>query len=277
EPADAEGFSRRGAAFAARRDFEHALADFDRACTMAPAEPRYLYQRGMVRLENRQPVLALTDFDQALKLKPDDVATLLARAEMRLAQLGRAADGKAGEGKAGDGKAGDGRVGALADLDAAARAAAKSSDERLTIARLYASAFAFEPALVQTDLWIAAHPDDNQMGQALNGRCWTRAMLGRDLNKALSDCNAALRRQPAEAGFLDSRGLVRLRLGDLDRSIADYDAALALRPTNGWSLYGRGLARQRKGLKAEGDADIAAALALNPALADEARRAGLTP
>jgi hypothetical protein len=41
EPTTAEGFSRRGAADAARGDFIHALADLGRACELDPNEPRY--------------------------------------------------------------------------------------------------------------------------------------------------------------------------------------------------------------------------------------------
>ena len=88
--------------------------------------------------------------------------------------------------------------------------------------------------------------------------------MGRDLDKALADCNTALRLRPGTANMLDSRGLVRLRMGDLDKAIADYDAALATAPKMAWSLYGRGVAEQRKGLTSRGEADIAAAAAINP-------------
>ena len=77
--------------------------------------------------------------------------------------------------------------------------------------------------------------------------------------------------------MLDSRGLVRLRMGDFDKAIADYDAALKVNPNEAWSLYGRGLAELRKGLTAPGQADIKAAEAINPRLADEAKTAGLEP
>ena len=43
------------------------------------------------------------------------------------------------------------------------------------------------------------------------GRCWARALTGRDLDKALADCDRALRLAPKTPEFLDSRGLVHLR------------------------------------------------------------------
>lgn len=257
EPTGAEGYSRRGAAFAARRDYDQAIADLDRACLMAPTEPRYFYERGLARFRNQQPLLALADFNQALKLKPDDVQTLLMRSELRLA--------------------GGDRSDAAADLDVAAQFAPKESQERLLMADRYMELGAFEPALAQYGLWIIAHPTDSRMVDALNGRCWSRALLGKDLDKALGDCNAALRWAPKGAGILDSRGLVHLRQGDLDKAIADYNAALALDPKRAWSLYGRGLAKQRKDLKADGDADIAAAIALQPKLPELVKQYGVAP
>ncbi|MEO8927064.1 MAG: hypothetical protein ABI306_07855 [Caulobacteraceae bacterium] len=131
--------------------------------------------------------------------------------------------------------------------------------------------------IAQYSLWIAAHPADGRLPRALNGRCWARALMGRDLDKALADCNAALKMDAKSPTALDSRGLVRLRLGDLDKSIADYDVALTLRPGSAWSLYGRGLAELAKGMKAQGDADIAAAVALDPHVADELAKHGVKP
>jgi tetratricopeptide (TPR) repeat protein/predicted aspartyl protease len=254
-PTDAAGFSRRGEAFAARRDFEHAFADLDRACELAPTEPRYFYQRGLARMANRQPFMAMADFNQALKLKPDDAEASLARAELRLAGRDKAE--------------------AVKDLDVADRSAAKEADLRLSLGGGYERAQLFEQALMQFDLWIKAHPDDSRQPIALTGRCWSRAQLGRDLDKALSDCDAALRQGPKAPGALDSRGLVHLRRGEIDKAIADYDAALAVQPKNAWALYGRGLARLKKGMTAEGQADIAAAAALQPALAADAKARGI--
>ncbi|MDQ2859615.1 MAG: aspartyl protease family protein [Pseudomonadota bacterium] len=257
EPTDAEGFSRRGAAFAARRRFDQAIADFTRACELAPSEGRYFHQRAMARLASGRPALATADLDRALDLDAGDVASRVARAELRLA--------------------GGDKAQATADLDAAAGFAAKEADVRLNLAELYERAGRLAPAIVQYGLWIAAHPADSRMAQALNGRCWVRSLNGHDLDKALTDCNAALKLAPRTPQILDSRGLARLRLGDFDKAIADYDAALTLRPKTAWSLYGRGLAELRKGKKAQGDADMAAAIALQPRLADEAKQYGIGP
>jgi tetratricopeptide (TPR) repeat protein len=257
EPTDAAGFGRRGTAYAARHDFEHAIADLTRAHELDPKGESYIRQRGLARWSNGQPDLAMADFDQALKLKPDDIDALVSRAKLYLA--------------------GHDVPAASADLEAADRLAPRQADVRLDIADAYVRAEVLAPALVQFDLWIAAHPDDAGLARAKNGRCRVRALLGSDLQKALTDCNDAVRMIGKAAEFLDSRGLVYLRLGEYDKSIADYDASLALEPRNAWSLYGRGVGRLRKGMAAEGQADIAAAIGIRPTIAQEAKKHGIAP
>jgi tetratricopeptide (TPR) repeat protein/predicted aspartyl protease len=258
EPTDAAGFARRGAASAGRRDYAAALADLTRACELAPTEASYFYQRGVIRWENGQQELALADFDQAIKLKPDDVQSRVARARFKAGRHDPAA--------------------ATADLEAADQAAARDSDERLRIASVYESLDNFMAARAEFSYWIDNHPHtDSRMADVLNSRCWAGALSGQALNEALADCNAALKIGSSDASYLDSRGLVYLRLGNYDKAIADYDAALKIRPKSVWSLYGRGLARQHKGDSAAGAADLSAASALNPRIAERAAKFGITP
>ncbi|CAN5668388.1 hypothetical protein BH10PSE14_BH10PSE14_37570 [soil metagenome] len=255
EPTDAAGFSGRGTAFAARRQFVEAEADLDHAIALAPTESRYFYERAMVRLARREQVRAAEDLDQALKLAPDDPRAHMVRARLRLAAHDR--------------------PGALADIAAAEHGMAPASDLRLELGELYESVDAFDQAIPQYDAWLRAHPDDSRKPTALNARCWVRALAGRDLQDALSDCDAAIRAARGNASYLDSRGLVRLRLGHFDKAIADYDAALAIRSNSAWSLYGRGVAKRRLGQAAAADLDIAAALAIAPHLGERFRKLGI--
>jgi tetratricopeptide (TPR) repeat protein len=258
EPTDAAGFSRRGTAYAARRDFEHALADLTRACELDPNEPSYFSERGIVRRHAGQaPALVLSDFDRALTLKTDDVPTLVERADLHVVMHDEA--------------------GAVADLDAAQRLAAKEDDIRFRIGALYLAIGHFAPAIAQYDEWIPAHDQDGHLAEGLNQRCWARALAGENLKKALDDCNSALRMRPNTPHILDSRALVQLRIGNLDKAIADWDAVLASEPRNAWSLYARGAAKVQKGMTAQGRADIAAATALAPRIAELARKRGVLP
>ena len=256
-PSDAAGFARRGAAYAARHDYERAIADLTRACELEPTESAYYYQRGLARWGNRQLLPAAADFDEALRLKPGDVPTLTSRAELRVA--------------------GGDRAGAAADAAAADAIAPKNANVRADIGRVYGRLDRLLEALDQYDLWIQSHPVDAGLAHVLNARCRTRALLGQELDKALTDCNAALRLNPDGPDILDSRGLVQLRRGELDKAIADYDAGLGRDAQRAWSLYGRGVAKLRKGRTAEGEADVAAATSLQPHIAEDARHYGIVP
>ncbi len=257
EPTDADGFSRRGSAFAARHDYEHAIADYGKAIALAPAEPSYLHQRAVARLASHQPFMAMGDLDAELKLKPDDVQARLTRASLRLV--------------------GHDQVGAREDVNAAAAAAAKEADVRLQQAELYMDLEQFDPAIAQFDLWIAVHGDDSRLSKAFNGRCRARGLAGRDLDKAMSDCNAAVRLTQHASVPLENRGLVHQRRGEYDQAIADFNAALATQPKNAWALYGRGVCELKTGVKAQGDADLAAAAQIAPRLAERAAKLGFTP
>ena len=102
-------------------------------------------------------------------------------------------------------------------------------------------------ALPQLNLWIAVHRNDAGLDTVLNDRCFARALLGVELDKALDDCNEAIDRQPKNASFLDSRAWVHLRRGELREAVSDYERAIEIRPDVAWTLYGRGIARKRLG------------------------------
>jgi tetratricopeptide (TPR) repeat protein/predicted aspartyl protease len=259
--ADAADLSRRAQALAARHDFEHALTDLDRACQLAPDNADYVYQRGMVHLELRQDALALADFDRAIKLKPGAADALIARARLKF-------------------KAGD-KVGAGADLDAADAALPKETNMRLMLAGGYEQLDLLEPATKQFDFWMASHSEDLRFPEALNGRCWVKALRGVDLQGALKDCDAALRRAKKASAFYakasDSRGLVFLRLGNYDKSIADYDASLKINPKDAWSLYGRGVDKTHLSKTTEGQADMDAAMRIWPKVVEEFKQHGIAP
>jgi tetratricopeptide (TPR) repeat protein len=255
---DAAGYARRGSASAARREYASALADLSRAIELDPTQAEYFYERGSAYAVDNQADKALEDYGQAITLKPDDVQALMARAALR-AQRNDPAEA----------------IGP--DLDAAARAAPREGDMRLALGDLYQRVRNYPAAIAQYDDWIASHRDDVHMARARSARCRARALAGQGLDQALGDCNFAVRKDAKAAAFLDSRGLVYLRLGQYDKALSDYDAALALNPRIAWSLYGRGVAKQRLGRTAAGQADIAAAEALAPRIAEQAASHGIVP
>jgi tetratricopeptide (TPR) repeat protein len=148
---------------------------------------------------------------------------------------------------------------------------------RLALGNLYARAGSFEQAIEQYDKWLDAHLQEIRTPEVLASRCRVRAMLGEGLDKALADCNRAIKERPQAVLYLDSRGLTYLRRGEYDRALKDYDTVLASLPRNPWALYGRGLVELHDGKTAQGEADIAASKSVDPRVAQEAAKRGLVP
>jgi tetratricopeptide (TPR) repeat protein/predicted aspartyl protease len=254
EPTTAEEFSRRGAAYTARHDYSHAIADLNHACELDPSQAKYFMQRATAYWFNRQPDRASLDIDTAIKLNPDDVDALLWRGQQRLLHHDRSA--------------------ALVDLDAADHAATAQASNRFRLGQLYQRAGQYQQAATQYGLWIDAHKDDVNVARAYTARCWVRGLSGQELDQGLSDCNKALHRMSDSPGALASRGLIYLRLEKFDRAISDYSAALKQQPKNAWAFYGRGLAESHK-QTAAADQDIAAATALAPHIAEQFKKLGI--
>ena len=253
----AESLAQQGRVEAARGDLEHAIADLTRASELKPDEPEYVYERGLAYVRNKQLARARADFEHTQELRPDDLGALTQLAELNIAARENAE--------------------AIANLDAIDRNAPEEANLRLELGLLYARVDRPERAIAQYDSWIAVHKVDVRMVTALSARCRARAVLGTELDRALDDCDAALRLSRKSVAVFDSRGLVRLRQGKPDRAISDYDASLKGQPSNAWSLYGRGLAKLRMGKTAEGQADLAAAAAIDSHIADRFAKIGLSP
>lgn len=211
---------------------EDALAEFDRALAIKPAAYIYLNRIDSRAKDDRAGRMA--DLAAALNLEPKSPSVLAAKAGLLVE------DGKFAE--------------AISIYDA--QLAEAPNDSKLLMLRGFAKIRAGNSKGSAVDLAAAAAqlktPDQ------LNNSCWMKAVAGLALESALEDCNRALNLSPRNAGYLDSKGLVQLRLGRTDDAISTYSEALALRQFPG-SYYGRGIAWRRKGDKVRADADIAAA------------------
>jgi Flp pilus assembly protein TadD len=62
--------------------------------------------------------------------------------------------------------------------------------------------------------------------------------------------------------------MVRLRQGAYDKAISDFNDTLKKQPKNVRALYGRGVAKIRQNRQKEGESDIDAALELSPKIKD---------
>jgi predicted aspartyl protease/tetratricopeptide (TPR) repeat protein len=255
-PKTAADFALRGEARLSRGEPGAALADLDAAIKMAHDQPTYYLARSRAHAAEKQPDEALADLDKSLVLDPKNLDALLLRAELRLAHKDR--------------------TGALADVTAATTLAPAGSAQARTIARLDVRLDQPASALSLLDDWVHLHNNDAMLGSALNERCWARGLSNQMLDDALDDCRRAIKRDGDNPAYLDSLGLVQLRLGHYPDAIKAYEQAVAQRPKNAWSRYGLGLAKIRSGQTDAGQADLAAARALDPHVEDRAAKYGLT-
>lgn len=194
-----------------------------------------------------------SDIDAAMKLDPTDAVALTAKGRLQMETRDF--------------------TGAIATYSAAIAVEPDNINPRLQRGIAYASNG--DAARAEQD-FVAARKSTVAAG-GFNNMCWSKALAGVALESALVDCNLALAKAPTEAGFLDSRGLVMLRLGRLDEALADYNKALTLRGTIASSLFGRGVVLARKGDKAKSDTDIAAALKIDPDVRDWFKESGVQP
>jgi tetratricopeptide (TPR) repeat protein len=231
-----------------RKDAE-AMRSYDRAIALKPEA--YIYLNRSLRRPKTDIAGRRADLDAALKLEPDFTAATAEKATLQ-------AD------------SGD-LPGAISTYSSAL---AKSPDElTLLMGRGIAYARSGDAAHADADFQRARGKASEPV--IFNNMCWAKATAGVALESALADCNAALAKAPDVAGYLDSRGLVLLRLGRLDDAIADYDRALAKSPNIPSSLFGRAVAWRRKADRARSDSDAAAAAKIDPDIRAEFERYGV--
>ena len=70
-PDSAVPHNGRGIAYAAKNDFDHALADFTEAIRLAPSYALAFNNRGLLYARHQNFDRAIADYDEAIRLKPD--------------------------------------------------------------------------------------------------------------------------------------------------------------------------------------------------------------
>ena len=255
EPKTAADYALRGEARRARGELANALSDLDAAIRLDPGSADDHLIRARILLAQKQPDAALDDLDKALSLDPENLDALLLRASLR-------------HRKKDD-------TGAAADLAAVQKLAPAGSMQSRYIASLYVAMGEPTNALPLLDAWIHAHEDDSTLGSALNERCWARALANQALDGALHDCRKAIKRDGDRAAYLDSLGMVYLRMGNDAESIKAYQQALAQSPHTAWSHYGLGLAELHSGRTDAGKAELATARSLDKDIDARAAKLGL--
>jgi lipoprotein NlpI len=98
---------------------------------------------------------------------------------------------------------------------------------------------------------------------AFSNRCgWWWAK--KDPDRALSDCNEAIRIEPTYAVAYVNRGNTYLNKADIERAFADFNEAIRLDPKNAWAYNARGNLLKNKGDLDHALADLNESIRLDP-------------
>lgn len=171
-----------------------------------------------------------------------------------------------------NGQAGD-LAAALVEFDAALAIDPKRFDASVNRAKVLADSGQFARSLPEFDRALELEPGNSI---ALNGRCWSRAVLNVELDQAFADCDAAARAGGEDfANNLNSRAFVQYRRGKYREAIVGYSESLEHREMAS-SYFVRGLARRAIG-EAGADADIERAMALEPGVRERFATYGVNP
>jgi tetratricopeptide (TPR) repeat protein len=108
---------------------------------------------------------------------------------------------------------------------------------------------------------------DHAQGARLGGEtpakqaslCWQRAVRGHPLDRALDNCDAALKSEPENTQWRDIRGFLRFQMHDYTAAISDLDAVVKAKPRDAGALFIRGLSKLRAGNADAGNVDVRAA------------------
>lgn len=240
-PNSASAWVGAAQAYAAIGQQDRAMKAFDRALAIKPEA--YIYvNRSEVRRKSDVAGRA-ADLDAALKLAPNEPTALQGKAQL-LSDSGN-------------------YKGALAMLD---RVKFEPATDKLFVHYVQE-----QRAILMYKAGRAAEAEKlfGELSQKsfepieLNNLCYDQATAGIRLEAALEDCRAALKVSPDDGAYLDSLGMVLLKLGKLDEALAAYNQAVA-KGEGAASLMGRAFVYLKKGDRTHAEADAEAARKLSP-------------
>jgi tetratricopeptide (TPR) repeat protein len=270
-------YQNRGAYRIEVREYQQAIADFTAALAIEPDNSDALINRATAYKHLEKYDLALADLATAEKLVPNSAILFSNRAGIEAVQKNYPAAIqdyiKAQKYGPSPGflirlaylyeKLGD-HENAITNFTLAANSGWSSA----LAFRAYVYEETGRPDLARQDyLQVVNLTGDYAYTAAL--RCYARARMNVELDKALQDCDRAVAVSPTESVMHDARGFLFLRMKQYADAEAEFASSHSLEPEWAGSLYGRGVAKRAAGDPKGADADIRAALAEDSDAANE--------
>ncbi len=185
-----------------KRDYQKALASFNRAIQLRPNYGEAYFQRGNLFLSRGKREVAIANYDKAIKFQPTLAGAYNIRGFLRLGTRNIS--------------------GAIADLNQAIRHRPDFAPAYHFRGQAKSRLGDRQDAISDFNQAIRLQPN---YAQAYNNRAIER-VEGGDMKGGLSDFTQAIRIKPNYGDAYYNRGQVRERLGDSQGALADFDKAL---------------------------------------------------
>jgi tetratricopeptide (TPR) repeat protein len=239
-PADKRGHASRGEAFRQLGRVDEAFADFSRALELDAEYGFVLSRRGEIYRVTGRREDALIDFNSALQLNSQDAWALASRGATYV-DMGRYDD-------------------ALSDLDHALQLNPDYAFALASKGITCALVGRYDAALSNLDR--AIHLDPGYVW-AIASRVVTYGLVDR-YQEALPDLKQLIELDPGNVWALTSRGITYGMLGRYDDALSDLDHALQLNPDYAFALSRRGATYRLVGRYDDALSDLDRAIQLNP-------------
>jgi tetratricopeptide (TPR) repeat protein len=235
-----EAYYFRGNAYLTKRDYDHAITDYDKAIQLKPDYADIYNNRGVSYYLKSDYDRAMADYDQAIQLNPDYAKAYNNR--------GNAYDDKGDHDHA------------IADYNTAIQLQPDYVNAYYNRGNAYYNKGDYDRAISDYTEAIQLQPGD---AEAHNNRGNAYDNKG-DFDRAIADFDQAIQLKPDYAKAYNNRGNAYYNKGNYDRAIADFDQAIQLKPDYAEAHNNRGNAYDDKGDHDHAIADYNTAIQLQP-------------
>lgn len=235
DPAAAMLHLSAGARLHVEGRLEDAVAEYEQAIGLDPKNPDAFYNRGLAREEIGESRRALRDFDAALRLKPEQPEALYHRGNV-LDDLGSHEE-------------------AVRDYDAAIELA--SHGKAMAMATRNRGI-----ALFKQRIGADGSAGEDRRPSGYLERCDFYQSRARG-QRALEDCDAAIRMNAKDARAYLLRGNAYSSLGQFHRAVRDYTRSVVLAGPNADAFFNRGVAKANLGEVRAAISDYSLALSVD--------------